>query len=137
MTDDNVTFITNSAAVDLEGAAEVLAGTLRKRKFKLAKGTCRWCKEPKTSRRENANFCSDKCRTAAHNHSKKQGYSVIAIAKRWRRYRRPGDFALFSKMLGELIQEDKNLGIDHYPDPPTSAYTKVICNNATGRKRAA
>ena len=105
--------------------------------FRRATGLCRWCKAPKNDRRSVAEFCSKPCRDEFHNNAKKEGASIVHVAKRWRRYKRKGDFALMSKMIDDLIRADKELGRDFYPDPPTSAYAKVVAHNIAGRRKAA
>lgn len=133
MTAEIVT-LPNADGVDLDDAAKVLAP--KKAVFRRASGLCRWCKAPKSARRENANFCSDQCRSDHHNHFKKQGAQAVTMLKRWRRYGRKGDFSLLTRIVDDLIREDKALGVEHYPDPPAHYSAKVVATNITGRRRA-
>ncbi|AFU87663.1 hypothetical protein CcrKarma_gp146 [Caulobacter virus Karma] len=125
--------IINAQPVDLD-AAEAL---LRPRpNFAKARGVCRECGAPKNERRLGADFCSTRCRSDFHNRAKIEGASLIHIVKRWRRYRRPGDFALMTKMADDLIRADKLANRNFYPDPPATAHAKVVATNIAGRRKA-
>jgi hypothetical protein len=102
--------------------------------FRKAKGVCRWCKGPKSEKRSVAEFCSASCRNAFHNQSKIDGAAIVHMAKRWRRHRKKGDFALLTKMIDDLVRQDKEFGRDYYPDPPTTAYAKTVGTVAYRRK---
>lgn len=125
----------NAAPVDLQVMIDTLEAG--RPKFKRAKGICRECGAPKSERRSMADFCSDRCRSDFHNRAKKEGAYIIHIAKRWRRLRNKGDFALFTKMLDDLIREDKLNDRSFYPKPPTHAHVKVVATNVAGRRRRA
>lgn len=132
--DEVVVTLPNSAAVPLDEVAALMTKT--RPNFARAKGLCRECNAPKHERRSTSDFCSDRCRSDFHNRAKVEGAAVIHIAKRWRRYRNKGDFALFTKMLDDLIRADKDTGRSHYPKPPASAHAKVVGRNVEGRRRA-
>lgn len=125
-----------AAEAESFGGRDASPAVAHKRRFRKASGSCKWCKGPRSSRREGAVFCSDGCRKAFHNHAMRQGAEIIHIAKRWRRHRQKGDFALFTRMLDRLIADDRQADRDYHPDPPTSAYAKVVGRNIQGRRRA-
>lgn len=124
--------LANAERVD---PADLAALTAPKSNFRRAKGLCKECGAPKNTRRDVAAFCSDRCRAAFHNRAKVQGATLIHAAKRWRRFRDKGSFALVTKILDDMIREDKAAGINSYPNPPLSAYVKVVGTNVQGRKR--
>lgn len=123
----------NAEPVDLDKMIEVLDRT--RPNFKRARGICRECGAPKSERRSTADFCSDRCRGDFHNRAKKEGAYIIHIAKRWRRFRNKGDFALFTKMLDDLIRDDKLTDRSFYPEPPPHAHAKVVAINVAGKRR--
>lgn len=123
------------ADAGLDAAADA-PQQVSKRRFKRATGNCKWCHGPRSSRRESAVFCSDACRKAFHNHAMRTGAEIVHVAKRWRRKRRKGDFALLTRLVDQLIAQDKEAGRDYHPDPPTAAYAKVVGRNIQGRRGA-
>uniref|UniRef100_A0AB74UGR5 Transcriptional regulator n=1 Tax=Caulobacter phage BL57 TaxID=3348355 RepID=A0AB74UGR5_9VIRU len=127
------TDMANAIPVDLDEAEAVLRP---RPNFAKAKGLCRECGAPKSERRLGADFCSTRCRSNFHNRAKLEGAAMIHIIKRWRRYRRPGDFALMTKMADDLIRMDKIMNRNFYPDPPATAHAKVVATNIAGRRRA-
>lgn len=104
-------------------------------KFRRAKGTCKWCRGPKTEARSTAVFCSERCRKDYHNHVAVEGAKIVLIAKRWRRHRQKGDFALFTSLLDAMIRQDKEDERDFKPQIPAEAYAKVVGRNIQGRTR--
>lgn len=108
--------------------------------FARAKGTCRFCSQPKSEKRSTAAFCSDQCRINFSNRQKTQGAAVVAQLKRWQASKRGKDrgreLTILERMARDLVAQDAEMGVTYLPPAPLEYHSRVVVTrHMSGKKR--